>query len=90
MNICAILTYKGCRLTQSSCITAWSAISNVATRMSAASNVNYWSSSEWSGAGYAFNVNFNSNGNLNFERNNAKSNAFRVRPVLAYRLERSW
>lgn len=55
--------------------------------MSAASNVNYWSSSEWSGAGYAFNVNFNSNGNLNFNRNNAKSNAFRVRPVLAYRLE---
>ena len=55
--------------------------------MSAASNVNYWSSSEWSGAGYAFNVNFNNNGNLNFERNNDKSNAFRVRPVLAYRLD---
>ncbi|MBQ2673137.1 MAG: hypothetical protein IJG07_00455 [Prevotella sp.] len=48
-----------------------------------AQNVNYWSSSEWS-ASNAFNLNFNSNGNLNFKRNNAKSNSFRVRPVLAY------
>ena len=52
--------------------------------MSAASNVNYWSSSEWSGAGYAFFVNFSSNGTLIFGRYDAKSDAFRVRPVLAF------
>ena len=50
--------------------------------LSFTSDVGYWSSSEWS-AGNAFYMNFNSNGNLNFERNNAKSNAKRVRPVLA-------
>jgi len=44
--------------------------------------VNYWSSSEWSST-HAFNLNFNSNGNLNFNRNNAKTNSYRVRPVLA-------
>ena len=52
--------------------------------MSAASNVNYWSSSEWSGAGYAFHVTFVSAGNLYFERRHDKSYAFRVRPVLAF------
>ena len=51
---------------------------------SAASNVGYWSSSEWSGAGYAFLVYFHSNGNLGFHRYDAKSHAFRVRPVLAF------
>lgn len=52
--------------------------------MSAASYVVYWSSSEWSGAGYAFYVPFGSYGNLGFERSDAKSHAFRVRPVLAF------
>ena len=51
---------------------------------SAASNVSYWSSSEWSGAGYAFSVRFYSSGDLVFHRNSAKSYAFRVRPVLAF------
>ena len=52
--------------------------------MSAASVVGYWSSSEWSGAGYAFSVGFNVGGNLHFVRYNGKSLAFRVRPVLAF------
>jgi len=79
-------TYKGLRLAKS-LHTAWLAISlreaNGVRSKASAQNVNYWSSSEWS-ATHAFNLNFNSNGNLNFKRNNAKSNSFRVRPVLAY------
>ena len=55
-----------------------------AADMSAASHVVYWSSSEWSGAGYAFSVGFYSYGNLDFYRYGAKSNGFRVRPVLAF------
>lgn len=47
------------------------------------SNVNYWSSSEWSG-GYAFDLHFGSNGSLDFFRGVAKSDACRVRPVLAF------
>ena len=52
--------------------------------MSAASYVVYWSSSEWSSAGYAFYVTFDSGGSLVFNRYSSKSNAFRVRPVLAF------
>ena len=50
---------------------------------SSPSVVYYWSSSEWSG-GCAFYLAFYSDGNLIFGRNGAKSNAFRVRPVLAF------
>ena len=85
-SLLIVFTYKGHRLAKSS-RTAWLAISlrvaNGVRPKASAQNVNYWSSSEWS-AGNAFNLNFNSNGNLNFKRNNAKSNSFRVRPVLAY------
>ena len=50
---------------------------------SSPSGVGYWSSSEWSG-GYAFTLAFYSSGNLGFDRVVAKSNAYRVRPVLAF------
>ena len=49
----------------------------------AASGVYYWSSSEWSST-HALNLHFSSNGNLYFFRPDAKSNEFRVRPVLAF------
>ena len=49
----------------------------------AATAVFYWSSSEWSGR-YAFRLAFYGNGNLYFYRAGAKSNAYRVRPVLAF------
>ena len=85
-SLLIVFTYKGHRLAKS-LHTAWLAISlrvaNGVRPKASATNVNYWSSSEWS-AGVAFYLNFNNNGNLNFERNNAKSNSFRVRPVLAY------
>ena len=48
-----------------------------------ASSVYYWSSSEWS-AVYAFILSFCSNGNLYFSRYYAKSDEFRVHPVLAF------
>jgi len=50
---------------------------------SSPSGVYYWSSSEWSG-GYAFGLGFYSDGDLFFYRYNAKSFAYRVRPVLAF------
>ncbi len=50
---------------------------------SSPSRVLYWSSSEWSG-GYAFYLDFRSNGSLYFDRYFAKSSAYRVRPVLAF------
>lgn len=50
---------------------------------SSASAVFYWSSSEWSG-GYAFYLSFYSSGSLAFSRAEAKSNSYRVRPVLAF------
>lgn len=54
------------------------------TAGSSTSDVNYWSSSEWSST-HAFDLRFDSNGNLHFRRNYAKSTAtFRVRPVLAF------
>ena len=53
------------------------------TGFASAQSVYYWSSSEWS-ASYAFGLSFGSGGGLHFERGNAKSNSFRVRPVLAF------
>jgi len=47
-----------------------------------ASDVFYWSSSEWSST-HAFRLNFGSNGGLLF-RHVAKTNSYRVRPVLAF------
>ncbi|MDO4984940.1 MAG: fimbrillin family protein [Prevotella sp.] len=49
----------------------------------AATYVRYWSSSEWS-AGSAFGLYFDGDGSLYFIRDSAKSNTFRVRPVLAF------
>ena len=57
---------------------------NVGTGNAAASNVYYWSSSEWSSA-HAFSLDFYGDGNLGFSRYYGKSTAtFRVRPVLAF------
>ena len=56
---------------------------NVGKGNASAQNVGYWSSSEWS-AGYAFYLGFGNGGNLYFTRVIAKSNSFRVRPVLAF------